>query len=96
MPNPKIETKGPQWRENMTPEEELEFERLFAIELKKMTTPQRYCITVDDSGHEYVIPVDQNDNWNTWLAHAIETDEWELPDYANRVEGNLTFEKPSW
>lgn len=62
---------------------------------KEKLTNQRYCIVGDDSGHDYVIPVDKELHWNFWLDECIKNDSWtEVPEYAIRTEGNLTFTDP--
>ncbi len=53
----------------------------------------RYTIVIDDSGHDYYIPVNQTDNWEQWIG----SEEWELgevPDYAGYIDGNFTFTDP--
>lgn len=46
-----------------------------------------YVIANDDSGHYYVIPKDQTDNWNKWIG----TEAWNLgilPWYAVAINGS--------
>ena len=52
---------------------------------------QRYKIVGDDSGHDYVIPVEREEEW--W---AIDFDDDITPDWAVRVEGQLTFTDPKY
>lgn len=55
----------------------------------------RYRLEYDESGHRYVIPVDREDEWDAW--HELPSSDprsWEVPDFAKRVEGDLTFTNP--
>lgn len=55
----------------------------------------RYKIVTDRSGHEYLIPVVREYDWDQFME--IPEDDplsWEPPSFAGRIEGNLTFEKP--
>jgi hypothetical protein len=56
----------------------------------------RYCIMSDDSGHEYFVPVDHTDDFNSWVE-ATEEDALDYigPDFeANRIDGRFTFTDP--
>ena len=44
-------------------------------------------IVGDDSGHEYVIPSDKDEEWDTWLQDEEAVAYGGLPIYATRVEG---------
>ena len=56
----------------------------------------RYFIGGDNSGHEYVVPVDRHTEWNAW-TELPEDDErgWTEPVYAMRIDGTLTFCAPT-
>jgi hypothetical protein len=54
---------------------------------------QHYTVASDNSGHEYIIPVEHLDEWNAW-AELDEDDErsWDAPEWAERLAGGrLTF-----
>lgn len=55
----------------------------------------RYFIGADESGHSYIVPVDQAEAWEQWRA-LPESDPaaWEAPAFARRLEGGLTFTDP--
>ena len=55
----------------------------------------RYFIGCDNSGHEYLVPVEHKKRWEIW-SEIPDDDErkWDEPLYATRIEGTLTFEKP--
>lgn len=56
---------------------------------------ERYFLSSDDSGHEYVVPVSKKVDWYDWLNIPAEDERaWEPPPYAIRVEGRLTFTDP--
>jgi hypothetical protein len=59
-------------------------------------TEARYFIGGDNSGHEYVVPVDRHTEWNAW-TELPEDDErgWTEPVYAMRIDGTLTFCAPT-
>lgn len=53
----------------------------------------RYRIVGDNSGHDYVIPVDRSAEWTAWL----DSQDWRdgiTPIYAMRIEGTFTFADP--
>lgn len=56
---------------------------------------ERYFLGHDNSGHDYVVPVSRRDEWFRWLE-IPEDDErsWEVPEYAKRIDGRLTFTDP--
>ena len=58
----------------------------------------RYFLTVDNSSHWYIVPVERREEWNDW-REIPETDEraWFAPDYATAVDGapgRVTFTDP--
>ena len=56
---------------------------------------QRFEIVSDNSGHEYYIPIERYNDWASFMM-IDEDDErsWEVPDFAVRIEGGLTFTNP--
>jgi hypothetical protein len=57
----------------------------------------RYRICGDDSGHEYFVPVDQEELFESWVASFNDGEEFEYegPDFeANRIDGRFTFTDP--
>jgi len=59
--------------------------------------PQRYVILGDDSGHSYFVPVDQVEDFESWVQYTEdgEADEYRGPDFeANRIDGRFTFTDP--
>lgn len=53
----------------------------------------RYKIVGDNSGHDYVIPVERSEEWEKWL----DSQDWKdgvTPIYAMRIDGHLTFTNP--
>lgn len=60
-----------------------------------MVVAQRYFIGVDNSGHEYAVPIAKEQEWETW-SNLPEDDEagWEAPEYAKRIDGRFTFADP--
>lgn len=56
---------------------------------------QRYFVGHDNSGHDYLVPVERRDEFWAW-AELPEDDEagWETPDYATMIGGVLTFTDP--
>lgn len=67
------------------------------IHLEKAVTDfnrtARFTIVSDEAGHTYVIPADRKEDWDTWRAGC--DDAGDGPDFAVRVEGDLTFTLPS-
>lgn len=57
--------------------------------------PTRYFLAHDNSGHDYVVPVERKEEWFAWLE-IPEDDErsWDVPEYARQVDGRLTFTDP--
>lgn len=53
---------------------------------------KKYCLVSDDSGHDYVIPTNKR---NEWYDFDFEDYDFNLPDWAIRVEGGLEFENPT-
>jgi hypothetical protein len=50
---------------------------------------QRYTIASDDSGHDYVIPVERLADWYVFID---DEDACDTPDWAKRIDGGrLTF-----
>lgn len=52
---------------------------------------KKYCLVSDDSGHSYVIPSDRKDDWYKFC----DMEDWNVPEWAKYVEGDLEFERPS-
>jgi hypothetical protein len=63
---------------------------------KVPTKPKRYCITSDDSGHEYFIEVGMEGEFENWLKTFEDPDfEYDGYDYEeNRIDGRFTFTDP--
>lgn len=58
---------------------------------------QRYFIGSDNSGHEYIVPVEKRDVFWSWSEmDEDDPDSWEAPEYALRLEGRLTFTDPKF
>lgn len=58
---------------------------------------ERFKIVGDDSGHEYCIPVARTADWEAFMAlDADDPASWDAPDWAERVEGYLTFTDPKF
>jgi phage baseplate assembly protein gpV len=57
----------------------------------------RFFLGRDNSGHAYVIPVENKSEWFDWLE-IREYDErsWITPKFARAVTGFLTFTNPEW
>jgi hypothetical protein len=58
-------------------------------------TQQRYKLVSDNSGHDYVIPVEKSDDWYKFMD--LDEDDpasWDVPEWARMVEGGLTFTDP--
>jgi hypothetical protein len=56
---------------------------------------QRYFLSSDNSGHHYVVPVENRDEWWAWLEIPDDDERaWDAPVFARRVEGGLTFTDP--
>lgn len=57
--------------------------------------PTRYFLAGDNSGHDYVVPVEHKEEWFAWLE-IPEDDErsWDVPEFATQVDGGLTFTDP--
>lgn len=65
---------------------------------KEIRHRERYTyfrLVSDNSGHDYVIPVDRSEDWEAFMA-IPEDDQasWEVPDFAHQVEGDLQFSWP--
>jgi len=56
---------------------------------------RRYFIGSDNSGHEYLVPVELRAEWSAW-QELDEDDErsWTVPGECQRIEGTLTFTDP--
>jgi len=65
---------------------------------KKKASEQRYRIMGDGSGHKYFIPIDQEEEFEGWVASfedATAEENYEGPDFeANRIDGTFTFTDP--
>lgn len=62
-----------------------------------MADPQRYRLLSDNSGHDYYIPVEQVENFQSWVQYYDdgEEDEYRGPDFdGNRIDGRFTFTDP--
>jgi hypothetical protein len=47
-----------------------------------------YCITSDNDGHNYVIPVDKMSDWHEWCDIDSEDERsWEAPEWAKSIGG---------
>ena len=60
--------------------------------------PKRYFLGGDNSGHNYIVPVERRKEWNKW-CNLDEDDPiaWNTPEYAVRVNGSIeliTFTDP--
>lgn len=53
---------------------------------------KKYCLVSDDSGHDYVIPIEHR---SAWYEFDFEDYEFDLPDWAIQVGGGLEFENPT-
>ena len=61
-----------------------------------MNKEQRFFVSSDASGHDYLVPVDRYTEWWAW-RDISEDDErsWDVPDYAKHIDGGtLTFSDP--
>lgn len=62
-----------------------------------MTEP-RWFIGYDDVGHEYLVPVARQEEWDAWVfqLEKMDTDsiDYDLPPYAKAFSGYLTFTDP--
>lgn len=58
---------------------------------------QRFRLGSDDSGHDYLYPVEHEAEWQAW-RDIPEDDErsWEAPAFARRIDGvsSITFTDP--
>lgn len=54
---------------------------------------KKYCLVVDDSGHDYVIPAERKFEWYRLLD--LPEEEFDLPNWAKMVGGGLEFESPT-
>lgn len=46
---------------------------------------QWFRLVSDDSGHDYVVPVERSDEWDDY---DWEENEWEAPEWATRLGGS--------
>lgn len=64
-----------------------------------MSNQQRYRVMSDDSGHEYFVPVEQEDLFQAWVESfddEAEENGYVGPDFGeNRIDGCFTFTDPS-
>lgn len=58
--------------------------------------PIRYYLAFDGDGHEYVVPVDRHDEWETWAALPVDEHIALIPpSFARRITMPLlTFTDP--
>lgn len=70
--------------------------KILSITAIEKPVAQRYCIVGDDSGHEYFIPVGQEEAFEEWVEAAENYDQdYEGPDFEeNRIDGHFTFTDP--
>lgn len=61
-----------------------------------MDKEERFFISSDNSGHNYLIPLDRRVQWLKFLDIPEEDERsWDVPDWARRLEGEmLTFSNP--
>lgn len=63
-----------------------------------MKSEQRYRVMADESGHEYFIPVGQEQLFEQWVASTEEVYadlDYTGPDFnENRIDGHFTFTDP--
>lgn len=56
---------------------------------------RRYKLVSDESGHDYAIPVELEDDFYKWVAATENEEEFTELDFEDyRVEGRLTFTDP--
>ncbi len=53
---------------------------------------KKYCLVSDDSGHDYVIPVEHR---SAWYDFDFADYDFNLPDWAIQIGGGLEFENPT-
>lgn len=76
------------------PLEELEGEGLVGYKPVEIVGEVRYRLVGDDSGHDYVVPVDKTDEWYQWMdSEAAELGD-EPPEWARIIAGTFTFTNP--
>ena len=59
-------------------------------EMDAVKTARRYFIGNDQSGHRYIVPLDQRGQWDAWCSLDEDDEEaWEVPDDidAVRIDG---------
>lgn len=64
----------------------------------KISAPQRFFLSQDQSCHWYLVPAEHREEWNAW-CDIPESDErsWEVPDFAKALGGSpelITFTDP--
>lgn len=55
----------------------------------------RYEVVSDNSGHDYYIPSERYADWESFMM--IDEDDpraWDVPEFATRINGRLTFTDP--
>lgn len=59
---------------------------------------QRFFISSDDSGHDYLVPVDRREDWDRWREIPSDDERsWIVPLYAVPFEtSQLTFTDPKF
>jgi hypothetical protein len=57
----------------------------------------RWFIGSDDSGHEYLVPLERVEEWHKFCAIPEDDEEsWDVPAWAVRIDGGrLTFSEPA-
>jgi hypothetical protein len=66
------------------------------LAIEKLSVPDgRFTIASDNSGHDYFIPVDRQEDWDAWMI-IPDGDPGcdEVPDWATRIDGTFTFTDP--
>lgn len=53
----------------------------------------KYIGVIDDSGHEYVIPVKHEDDWWRFIDSLGDDDCADVPEWAHRVNGQISFDE---
>lgn len=55
----------------------------------------RFEIVSDNSGHKYLIPIERYNDWASFeMLDEDDEASWDVPDFAKRIEGRLTFTDP--
>lgn len=58
-------------------------------------TELRYFIGVDNSGHRYLVPTENQAEWEAWVNIPEDhVGSWNVPYFAKEIGGFLTFGRP--